>query len=663
MNEPLPFLAAAADPVPAKPAVSASEALDHLSRCFGRGDFREARKYGLSAINAFPDNADIHHALGVVHAKLGDTLAAIACEEKTLILRPGLADAEHHLGALKERRKAIDEALAQHDARIADGMLITQSNTPDSYVDLGRFLLSMDEFAMAIASFRRGIERREGYADAFIELGFAFERCDQLHDAINCFRRAISIDPKNAAAIGSLARALQDAMLWDELDRFRAHQKAIAATLKGKASVAIDRPFANLIASEDPAENTGAAARYAALLESRAAALDLTLPPRPTQPCDGRIRIGYLSYDFRYHPVGQLAAPILAHHDRNRFEVFAYSIGPNDGSAERRTIEQSAEHFRDVKALGDSDIARLVHNDAIDVLIDLNGYTRGSRGVVAALRPAPIQVWMLGFPGTSGSSCIDYIIADPVTLPPEHLPHFSEQPCWLPHSCQTLDDGQPIADIALTRSLLDLPSTGPLFVSWQSAFKIQRRVFDIWVEILRAVPESHLWLRRCPDFVRANIAHALRRHELTPSRIVFAAATPHNKPTYLRCLALADIALDTFGYNGHATTSDLLWAGVPVITMLGQHFAGRVAASLLHAAELPELVTYSPNAYRDLAIKLARDPERLAALKQRLVASRTTAPLFDTGLYVRHLERGFESMMARHARGETPAPIVVEAGP
>ncbi|MEX2298634.1 MAG: hypothetical protein WD715_14560 [Dongiaceae bacterium] len=608
------------------PGVSAAFALDNISRCFGRGDFREARKYGLSAINAFPDNADIRHALGVVHAKLGDTIAAIACEEKALALRPGFVDAERHLGPLKERRKAIDETIAQHNARIADSMLVTQSDTPDSYVELGRALLSMDEFAMAIASFRRGIERREGYGDAFIELGFAFDRCDQPHDAINCFRRAISIDPKNAAAIGSLARALQDAMLWDELDRFRAHQKAIAASLKGKASVAIDRPFANLIASEDPAENRRAAARYAALIESRAAALDLTLPPRPAQRSDGRIRIGYLSYDFRYHPVGQLAAPILAHHDRSRFEVFAYSIGPNDSSAERRAIEQSTEHFRDVKALGDGDIARLVRDDAIDILIDLNGYTRGSRGVITALRPAPVQVWMLGFPGTSGSSFIDYIIADPVSLPPEQRPHFSEQPCWLPHSCQTLDDGQPIAEDALTRALLGLPSEGPLFVSWQSPFKIERRAFDCWVEILRAVPESHLWLRRCPEFVRANIAHALRRHGLTPSRVVFAAATPHNKPTYLRCLTLADIALDTFGYNGHATTSDLLWAGIPVITKLGNHFAGRVAASLLHAADLPELVTYSPNAYRDLAIKLARDPERLAALKQRLVANRTPHP-------------------------------------
>ncbi|MEX0809816.1 MAG: hypothetical protein WD044_13910 [Dongiaceae bacterium] len=653
----------AASPPAEKPPVSASTALDNISRCFGRGDFREARNYGLSAINAFPDNADIQHAVGVVHAKQGDTLAAIAYEEQALILRPGLADAERNLHALKERRKAIEEVLARHNTRIADNVLITQSNTPDSYVELGRALLSMDEFAMAIVSFRRGIELREGYGDAFIELGFAFERCDQLHDAINCFRRAIAVDPKNAAAIGSLARALQDAMLWDELDRFRAHQRAIAATLKGKASVAIDRPFANLIASEDPTENRRAAARYAALIESRAEALDLTLPPRPTQRGDGRIRIGYLSHDFRYHPVGQLTAPILAHHDRSRFEIFAYSIGPNDGSTERHTIEQSAEHFGDVKALGDGDIAQLIREDAIDILVDLNGYTRGSRSVIMALRPAPVQVWMLGFPGTSGSNFIDYLVGDPVSLPPEHLPHFSEQPCWLPHSCQTLDDGQPIADATLTRPMLGLPREGPLFVSWQSPFKIERRVFDIWVEILRAVPESHLWLRRCPEFVRANIAHALRRHDLTPSRIVFAAATPHDKSTYLRCLTLADIGLDTFGYNGHATTSDLLWAGVPVITMLGGHFPGRVAASLLHAAALPELVTYSPHAYRDLAIKLARDPVRLTALKHRLVANRTTAPLFDTGLYVRHLECGFEAMMARHAAGEAPAPIVAEAKP
>ena len=648
----------------AAPAKSNAEfAFDAISRCFGRGDLREARELAAHAIKSFPGIASFHHAQALIMAALGDTMAAIACEEQALRIDPGSRESGTNLAALRERRKAIDAILASHDASLTDGLLTTGGDTPESYLALGRAFMAVDAFALAIAGFRRGIERRDGYGEAFLELGFAFERCDQIHDAINCFRRAIAIDPKDAMAVGALARSLQDGLQWDELQRFRAHQKAIAPGLEGKASVAVDRPFANLIAQEDPEENRRAARRYAELVQSRAAAIEPALPPCPKRPRKKRIRVGYLSYDFRYHPVGQLAAPILAQHDRERFEIAAYSIGPDDGSAERQEVERAAGIFRDVAALSDAEIARLIRDDAIDILVDLNGYTRGSRSAVLAQRPAPVQVWMLGFPGTSGSDFVDYIVADPIALPPEHARHFSEHPCWLPHTSQPLDDRQPIASMVLTRSLLGLPGEGPLFVSWQLPFKIDRRVFEIWIEILRAVPDAHLWLRRCPEFVRNNIGHELRRRGLDPNRAVYAAATARDKPTYLRCLSLADIGLDTFVYNGHATTSDMLWAGVPVVTMLGGHFAGRVAASLLQAAGLPELVTYSTRSYLDVATKLARDPERLAALKQRLADNRRTAPLFDTKLYVRHLERGFEAMMARYESGEPPAPIAIEATP
>jgi predicted O-linked N-acetylglucosamine transferase (SPINDLY family) len=359
--------------------------------------------------------------------------------------------------------------------------------------------------------------------------------------------------------------------------------------------------------------------------------------------------------------VGQLAAPIIAHHDRDRFELFGYSIGANDGSIERQAAEQGCDIFRDVSGSTDLDIAEAIASDEVDILVDLNGYTRGSRSVVMTLRPAPVQVWMLGFPGTSGSDFVDYIVADRTALPPEQAMHFSEQPCWLPHACQTLDDRQAIATEPVTRAALGLPEDGPLLVSWQTPFKIEPRVFGLWMDILRAVPDAHLWLRRMPRTTRYNLGQEAVRHGIDPARIVYADETAPDKPGYLRNLVLADIALDTFIYNGHATTSDFLWAGVPVITQLGRHFAGRVAASLIEAAGLPELITYSDRAYRDLAVKLALDPDRLAALRVRLADNRAHAPLFDTARYVRHLEQGYEAMWARHLTGESPAPIVVEA--
>jgi len=451
---------------------------------------------------------------------------------------------------------------------------------------------------------------------------------------------------------------LQDACLWDELARAQMHKAALLPRLTGRDAVRADLPFANLIASDDPAENRIAAGRYATLLRER-----VGQPMKPARirkyAAHDRVAIGYLSSDFRYHPVGQLAAAILARHDRERFRVVAYSIGADDRSTERKAAMRSAETFRDLRTATDAEIAAAIREDGIDILVDLNGYTSGARSAVTAMRPAPVQVWLLGFPGTSGSDFVDYFISDRIALPPELAQFFSEQPCWLPTGCQPLDDAQLVSSATVTRAELGLPEEGFLFVCWQAGFKIEPRAFGLWMEVLKAVPDSHLWLRRLPGFARDNLAAEAARRGVDPARIVHAGRAAADKPAYLRHLACADLALDTLIYNGHATTSDLLMAGVPVVTLPGRHTAGRVAASLLHAAGLPELVTYSPRAYRDLAVKLARDPARLAALRARIAENRTHAPLFDTTRYVRALERGYEAMQTRRLQDAAPAPIAI----
>jgi len=645
---------------PPAPGVSADlgTVLTMLRQCIARGDLQRARMLGTAAARQYPGSAPLQHSLGVVEGLLGNTIAAIAHEEAALLRNPGIVEAEQNLEQLRKRRTIIESILRNYGLPEREKASLDPHDRAALYLAIGRDLLAINEATVAAAFIQRSISYQNATADALVELGTALVRTDRLHDGINGFRRAIAVDPRNGAAIGSLIRALQDSCLWNELAGFRTHQQAVLPSLTGKAAVAADRPFANLHASEDPVQNRRAAARYSSLLRARQPLVGPT-PPAPLIASEsGRLRIGYLSSDFRNHAVGQIAAAMLARHDRGRFAVHGYSVGIDDRSLPRQTIERNCDTFRDLRTARDSDIAEAIAADGIQILVDLNGYTQGCRPGVMVLQPAPIQVWALGFPGTSGSDFIDYIVADKTVLPSEHVAHFSEQPCWLPDMCHPIDDGTPIATEPANRAELGLPD-GFLFVSWQNPIKIEPRVFDLWMDILRTVPDSHLWLRPMSEYARRNLGIEAKRRKIDPDRIVCTVETAQEKSLYLRNLGCADLALDTLTYNGQTTTSDLLRAGVPVVAMLGSHFAGRVAASLLQAAGLSELVTYSPRAYRDLAVKLARDPARLAALRTRLADLRQTAPLFDTGRYVRALERGYVAMWGRHRTGQKPAPIDV----
>ncbi len=657
--DPLPYADGRITPAAARLPGDLDTVLTLLRQTISRGDLQRARLLANAACRRFPDSAETFHNLGVTEALLGNTMAAIGNEEMALVRNPGLVEAEQNLARLRTRRTAIETILKNYGFPEREKSALDPADRAALYLAIGHDLSAINEATSAIAFIRKSFNFQNPTADALVELGGALKHSDRLHDAINSFRRAIAVDPKNGAAIGSLIRALQDACLWQELKNLRLHQQAVLPALTGKAAVAADRPFSNLHCSENPAENRRAAARYAALLRARQPLVGPTAPASAAAPGGSRLRIGYLSSDFKNHPVGQLAAAILNRHDRSRFEIHAYSIGADDRGDERQAIERTCDQFHDLRTSNDSDIAEAIARDGIQILVDLNGFTLGCRPGVMVLRPAPIQVWALGFPGTSGSDFIDYIVADRTVLPPEHCTHFAEQPCWLPDTCQPTDDRTAIAAEPTTRVELGLPERF-LFVSWQNPFKIEPTVFDLWMDILRTVPDSHLWLRQMPEFSRRNLGIEAKRRNVEPDRILCAAETALDKSHYMRNIALADLALDTFIYNGQTTTSDLLRAGVPVIAMLGGHFAGRVAASLLQAADLSELVTYSPRAYRDLAVKLARDPMRLAALRARLVDLQRSAPLFDTGRYVRALERGYEAMWARHRAGQSPAPIAVE---
>ena len=370
-----------------------------------------------------------------------------------------------------------------------------------------------------------------------------------------------------------------------------------------------------------------------------------------------RIRVAYVSADFHQHATSYLTAGMFENHDKSRFEIAAISIGPDDNSEIRQRLKDSFEHFIDVTTLSDEKIASRIREAEIDILIDLKGFTQDARTNVFAPRPAPIQVNYLGYPGTMGASYIDYVIADQTVVPDECRKFYSEKIAILPNTYQVNDRKRVISDKAFNRSDVGLPSQGFVFCCFNNKYKITPHVFDRWMRILKQVEGSVLWLLEDNASSASNLKKEAVARGVSVERLVFAKRVP--LPEHLARHKLADLFLDTLPYNAHTTASDALWAGVPVLTRIGETFAGRVAASLLNAIGLPELITTTSEAYEQMAIDLATHPEKLAAIKRKLAENRLTTPLFDTKLFTKHIEAAYTMMYERHQAGLPPDHIVV----
>ena len=395
---------------------------------------------------------------------------------------------------------------------------------------------------------------------------------------------------------------------------------------------------------------------------ARQAAAALAVPkelvfPRPRPRPSGRIRIGYVSANFRPHAGASLIAGLIEQHDRADFEIIGYSARPDDGSQIRARLSSAFDRFVDISKTTDRDAARLVHADGIDILVELNGFTQRARTAILAYRPARIQVNYLGYPATTGADFIDYIIVDPFVVPADQQPFFSERLVHLPDCYQCNDDKRAISDHTPLRAARGLPEDGFVFCCFNNAYKITPDFFDTWMRLLGAVPRSILWLLDDNPWEKKNLAREAAARGIAPERIVFAPKLP--PPDHLARHRLADLFLDTLPYNAHTTASDALWAGLPLVTCVGRTFAGRVAGSLLRAIGLPELVTGSLEEYEVLALRLARDGDLLAALRARLARNKWTHPLFDTERFARNIEAAYRQMWETWRAGRPPAAFSV----
>jgi predicted O-linked N-acetylglucosamine transferase (SPINDLY family) len=480
------------------------------------------------------------------------------------------------------------------------------------------------------------------------ELGHVATRLGDLTLAADAYRSVLAADPESGAALTQLIFIEKRLARWDGLPALqRRFATAVAARRPWMA------PFTFL---SDP--STRAEQRLCAETWGRAFLPRESPSPRPIpEQTSLRLRIGYLSGDFYQHPTSVLLAGVLEHHDRARFEIYAYSTGPDDRSAMRERIAAAVERFIDVRGLDPEALAKRIRADRIDLLVDLKGYTEGGALAALALRPAPVQAHWVGYPGTLAVPYIDYLIADQIVVPPAHTADYGEAIAWLPGSYQPNDRAREVA-VPPARDALGLPREGVVLCAFNALWKITPGVFDAWAEILKRVPGSVLWLLATGhgDSAVVELRRAARSRGVDPDRVHFA--TRRVAPDYLALYRHADVFLDTWPYNAHTTAADALWMGVPIVTWLGETFAGRVAASLLTALGMHELVGSSVGSYIEMAVALASDRTRRDSLRRRIEAARYTSSLFDARATARAVESAYRTMVHQRRTGHRESFLV-----
>lgn len=619
-----------------------AEALSGLAGALSdQGQPDEALKCYRHALRLDPLNPDIRNALGNVLRETGRIAEAVACYREVLRLQPGYPSAARHLGWLLQESGQTEEAIAcyrealRHDPSDA----VAHYNLGNALRELGR----SDE---AASSYREALRLNPRDADAHNNLGNVLRELGQLEEAIACYRTALALDPDMHHAWGHLLHQCQHACEWRDLDALADEVHALVREVP-EAQIS---PFALLAAPGTTtaeqrrcAENwvAGQYGKYRPLFSFK----------RKSRP---KIRLGYLSADFHEHATAYLMAEMFELHDASRFEVMAYSYGPDDGSAMRVRLQRAFHRFEDIRVLTAEQAARKIHADGIDILVDLKGYTAHTRSQILALRPAPIQVNYLGYPGTMGADFVDYLIGDAIVTPAEHAGDYTEKLALMPHAYQPNDRQRPVAATP-ARVACGLPEQAFVFCGFNQTFKILPAVFDVWMRLLREVPGSVLWLLQGNLLAERNLRREAEVRGVDAGRLIFAPRLPLAQ--HLARQHLADLLLDTLPYNAHTTASDALWAGVPVVTCMGETFAARVAASLLHAVGLPELVTHTLEDYAALAIDLALRPERMESIRAKLKSNRETAPLFDTQKFTRDIETLYERMWAAWLAGK-PAELI-----
>ncbi len=683
------------------------------------GAFEEGIRWLKRALEKMPQSPDIHFNLGNIFQSRGRIQEASACFEAVIRIQPDHGSAYYNLGNLCLGQKRFEDAVAHfnrakdirpenpgvwHNLGVALTALGRLESARSCYLhavrieatpgvslnSLGILLKDTGDLAGARDCFRKIVSVRPDYVPGWTNLGNVCLAMSDLEAAEDAFTQALRLSPDSPEVHYNRATLLQERGLLEEsLAEYRntlalkpdypvaACQLFLLArqgcdwplaekwgvrvaedTEKriGRHEKPAEMPFVNIIRDMDPDRNLQVARAWSRRFHGRRAQCPLD------EKIDGggkrdTLTIGYLSRDFRNHPVGLLVCGMLSCHDRTRFQVFGYAYGPSDDSDARKTMAAGCDRFFDIGVMSDRDAAEKIHRDGVDILVDLTGHTRGNRMGILAFKPAAIQVSYLGFLSSSGAPFMDYIITDRLATPPEEAPHYTEKFVYMPHSFMATDNRQAISDKVFSRKDFGLPENGFVFCSFNNPYKIDPAVFSCWMRILKGVPESVLWLFSKNDRTAANLKREAKARGVSADRLIFAGKVPLE--THIARLRLADLALDTWCYNGGATTANTLWAGVPVISLPGDHFVSRMGASCLSAMGLRELIAKDEADYEHLAVHLGTHLEELGRLRTRVEECRNAAPLFNTPLFTRNVEAAYSAMWERYAAGKPPAQIAL----
>lgn len=660
------------EPQSAGTHLNLGSALTHLGR------HEQAIPHFRKAAELEPQLSQAHNNLGHALKELGRLEEAAAAYRKALALAPDSLPAQVNLGIVLRERGLLDEA-----AKSFLGTIERDPGCAEAHAQLGMVRRTQGRLPEAITRLERALALEPDHVPALIHLGAAYQEHGSSAEAAARFERAIALDPRSADARHNLGIALQSlsrhdeaiasfrealkldpehkytpgALLWSELLSCRwstldAETAAIVAGVRqGRLLI---EPFALAAVSQDPSEQ-----RSCAELFRRDRVKSRERVWKGERYRHERIRVAYLSADFREHAVAYCIAELIELHDRSKFEIIGASFGADDGGAVRARLARSFDRLIELRPLGDLEAAKLLRDAEVDIAVDLMGYTRSARPGILAHRPAPIQAGYLGHPGTAGADFLDYILADRYVLPEEDMRHYSEQVVYLPDCYMVNPSRRVMAEPLPRRSDAGLPESAFVFCCLNNSYKVSPEIFDIWMRLLAKVDGSVLWLAWTGAAAEANLRKEAARRGVDPGRLVFAPFVKRIEEHYAR-LHLGDLFLDT-AYNGHVTTADALWAGLPVLTWAGTSFAGRVAGSLLHSVGLPELIARDLAEYEATALRLAGDRRFLGDLRAKLDKNRSTAPLFDPARFRLHIEQAYARMWEIQQRAEAPRSFSVPA--
>jgi protein O-GlcNAc transferase len=626
------------------------------------------------AIELKPDFAEAYSNRGLVLYELKQWEAALASYNRAIELRANYAEAHFNCGNVLQALKQPDAALASYNRAID-----LKADHAEAHFNRGNALYELKQLDAALASYSLAIKLKPDYAEAYSNRGIVLKELQQLEAALASYQQAIEVKSDYAeaytnrgnalvelkqldAARASYARALELKPDQKWLYGYWLHTKMLLCDWKDletevprlaskiEHAERATQPFVVFTLADSPPLQR----RAAEIWVEETCPLSLVLPSIQRRTHTGRILLGYYSADMHNSAMAHLMAKVFESHDRGRFHLIAFSFGPDTQDEMRKRLLSAFDEFIDVRTKSSREIAQISRDLGIDIAVDLMGFTRNQRSEIFAHRAAPIQVSYLGYPGTLGTSYIDYILADRTVIPDKNRRHYAERVSYLPDSYfptsyQIEEHPGRIVDPQSRRVELGLPPVGFVFCCFNNRYKITPAVFDIWMRLLSRVEGSVLWLLQDDEVCVRNLRQEAQARGVNEARLIFAPRA--SSASHLARHGVADLFLDTLPCNAHTTAADALWMGVPVLTRIGEAFASRVAASLLNAVGLPELITTTAEQYEAAAIALAKDPERLARLKDKLNRNRLTAPLFNPELLTQHLEQAFVQMYERYQQG------------